>query len=144
MLPSEKDDFPPWGKRRFVIPLRTYSGVVVYKRKKHWFKMRDATRIMDKLAPPEDGTIEKDQYADETWQEYIMRLLKEATIKMMEKLLPFFDEKVVAKIYDWAYQLLASIFRINVDWKYFQYESINLIYLLANQVGIEVTLKIPQ
>ncbi len=143
MLPTESDDFPPWGKRLRVIPKQTWSGKVTYNRKKHWFKIRDATRIMDKLVPPEDGITEKDQLFGETWQDYVMRLLREATIKMMEKLLPFFDANVVRKTYDWFYQLFAFLLRINVEPDYLKIETAQLIQALAATVGLDVTIKIP-
>jgi len=92
------DNFPPWGKRDRIVPLRTYSGKVVYRRKVHYFKMEDATRILAKVSPPND--------ADDTWFVHVIRLLREATISMLSRLLPFLPRGALEEIYLMVYEII--------------------------------------
>lgn len=95
------DDYPPWGKRERIVPLRTYSGRIVYPRKVHTFTERDVARIMAKISPPDN--------ADNSWYGKVIQAIKDATISMLERLLPFMGEKEVVAIYDWAYDIVDKI-----------------------------------
>lgn len=95
------DDYPPWGKRVRVVPLRTYSGTVVYKRKVHRWTERDLARIMAKISPPDT--------ADDSWMARLVATLKSATVAMLERLLPYLTEDEVVDIYDWAYNIVETV-----------------------------------
>jgi len=43
------DDPKPWSARVRVVPMRTYSGRVVYDRKEHYFTAADLARITSKV-----------------------------------------------------------------------------------------------
>jgi hypothetical protein len=71
MIPAEKDQAVPWSLRERVVPLRTYSGRVVYDRDKHFFTARDLERIADKAKS--DGKKPKDFSA---WERLLRALWK--------------------------------------------------------------------
>jgi len=95
------DDYPPWGKRVRAVPLRTYSGKVVYKRKVHRWTERDLVRIMAKISPPDN--------ADDSWMARLVAALRSATLAMLERLLPYLSEKDVVDLYDWAYNIVETV-----------------------------------
>lgn len=95
------DDYPPWGKRVRVVPLRTYSGKVVYNRKAHHWSDRDLARIMAKISPPDT--------ADDSWMARLITTLKNSTLEMLERLLPYLTEKEVVDLYDWAYNIVEAV-----------------------------------
>lgn len=95
------DDFPPWGKRTRLMPQRTYSGVVVYKRKVHRFTMADVSRIMAKVQPS-DGD-------DDSWYEKVIMALREATMAMLGRILPFLGEGAIIALYDMVYDIVEKV-----------------------------------
>lgn len=95
------DDYPPWGKRTRIMPIKTYSGRVVYNRKMHPFSERDIVRIMGKISPPDN--------ADDRWFEKVVQALRRATLEMLGRLLPFFGEEEVIAVYDWAYDMVEKV-----------------------------------
>lgn len=123
----------PWTYRKRVIPLRTYSGKVVHRRKKHLFSPRDAARIIEKLEPPEEEA--------DGWAVAVMRALRQATIAMLEKILFFLDSESVEQIYDFGIQLLDILFRVE-EGREERRDRIRLAIIhLAEMEGFEIKFK---
>lgn len=125
----------PWGNRRYFEPKRTYSGKVIYKRKPHLFTTKDAERIIDKInwGGQTGNTDDLKKF---------LQLLKDLSLKMLEKILWFLDEDQVRGLYDWIYIMLGKIF--NVDTSYMlpnRNKMEDLIYLLASKARLDVTIK---
>lgn len=95
------NNFPPWGKRQHIVPLRTYSGKVVYNRPPHRWTERDIARVMAKVSPPDN--------ADDDWYEKVIMALRQATLEMLQRILPFLQEGEVVALYDWAYDLVEAV-----------------------------------
>jgi len=116
------------------MPLRTYSGRIVYDRKPHYFTMRDAERILAKIEPPEAAEVD-------SWVNSVFKFLRGATIAMLEKLLPFLDGRDVENFYQVVIEILDRFFRIDTDNEQLERAARSLIIGLANRFGIAVTLK---
>lgn len=124
----------PWSLRKRIVPLRTYCGRVVHDRQPHYFKIKDAQRILDKLQPPEADDAEK-------WSNSVLRFLRHATIVMLDKILPFLDTKDVENLYEVGVELLDRLFRIDADNKQLDFAARRLIQGIADRFGYTVTLK---
>jgi len=94
------DDYPPWGKRKRLVPLRTYSGRVVYARKKHAFTANDVARILRKIGPPDKLTP--------GWFEKIISILRDATLAMLNTLLPFLSSGETMALYDFVTEIIST------------------------------------
>lgn len=128
------DDYPPWGKRSRLVPLRTYSGKVVYRRKTHYFTVEDATRILQKVSPPDN--------ADDIWFERVIRLLREATISMLEKLLPFLPRGALEEIYLMVHGIIDKWFRsIGLTDENIREWAVKLINQLAMHAKLDVKIE---
>lgn len=92
------DDYPPWGRRKRVVPLRTYSGKVVYVRPVHHWSETDLARIMAKINPPDD--------AKPGWYGKVIRVLRDATVAMLQRLLPFMAPSEVEEVYEFVYDIV--------------------------------------
>jgi len=124
----------PWTYRNRVIPERTYSGRVVYNRKKHFFRVEDAERVLQKLVPPDD-------MLGDTWAEKVVEVLHRVTIDMMKRLMPLFPEYFTEKIYDWSIGLLDQLFRIPQEDARKESIARRLINFIASDAGLTVTIK---
>jgi len=127
------DDYPPWGKRARLVPLRTYSGRVVYDRPKHKFRAEDAARILRAIEPPDTP--------DSRWFDKIIQALQAATVAMLQRLLPLLSAGETWAIYDWINNLIASWFdSIGLDDEHVKRWSRGLIMQLASYTGAKVTI----
>lgn len=124
----------PWSLRKRALPIRTYSGRIVYNRKPHIFTLRDAERILQKIQPPE--AVEVD-----TWVSRIFSFLRTATIDMLDKLLPFLDGKDVENFYQACIEILDRLFRIDTDNERLERAARRMIIDLAGRFGLTVTIK---
>jgi hypothetical protein len=124
----------PWTYRERVLPLRTYSGRVVYNRKPHRFTMRDAERILAKIEPPEVAEVG-------SWVDSVFNFLRSATITMLEKLLPFLDGQDVENFYEICIEILDRFFRIDTDNIELERAARRMIINLADRFGLAVTIK---
>lgn len=93
----------PWTYRARIMPLRTYSGRVVYRRHKHTFMAKDAARILAKIqpAPNDDG---------EDWAHKVIAMLRAATIAMLERILYFLPDGLIEELYEWCIEMLDKLF----------------------------------
>lgn len=101
---------PPWSKKKRNVPLRTYSGEVVYKRPRKAFTQRDIERISEKVIidiPDETGF---------DWQRELILFLQRVTIRMLERILPFLTEETVEGLYYLVYQIVGKIFRVDTGY----------------------------
>jgi len=105
---------------------------VRYKRKKNYFKIEDAQRILAKIIPPEDA----DQ---DTWAKHVIRVLRESTIAMLSRVLWMLPEGRVQDLYDFCIDLLDKFFGVMPA---AEPSSIiaakQLIIFIADRVGISV------
>lgn len=127
----------PWTYRKRIVPLRTYSGRVVHDRKKHFFRVEDAERILGKIIPPENE-------AGDTWAQHVISVLRQATLAMLERILPFLSEYQVNEIYDFSVDLLDKFFRVaDRDSSTSQYRARKIIMYVADRANLVVTIKKP-
>ena len=115
------------------MPLRTYSGRVVYNRKPHRFTLRDAERILAKIEPPETAQVG-------TWVDSMFAFLRSATIAMLEKLLPFLDGRDVENFYEVCIEILDRFFMIDADNVQLEKAARRMIAGLADRFGLSVTI----
>jgi len=130
-------DFPkkrPWDMQVRTIPLRTYSGKVVRTRKKHYISIEDVVRIMNKINIP-------DETAPEDFVTTVIRLLRRASIAMIQRLLMFLDERAAAELYDWCDELLDKLFGINQGSDRRISQAKSLIITVATRAGIKIEFK---
>lgn len=135
----------PWTYSRDTLPIKVYSvramnrsgknGTlrVRYRRPKNYFKIEDAQRILAKVLPPPDQD-------GETWARKVIMVLREATIAMLSRILPFLPEGRVQALYDFCIDLLDKFFGVMPA---AQPSSViaakSLIIFIADRVGISVT-----
>lgn len=126
---------PPWSKQKRAVPLRTYSGDIVYKRSKHVWHVKDLERVAKKVeidVDPKDGD----------WLYTALQKIKDVTIMMLEKILPFLDESAIRTLYDWVYQILGKIFGVDTDYMLSnRSQAESIIYSLATKFRLDVTIK---
>jgi len=129
---------PPWSEQVRAVPLRTFSGSIVYKRKKHVWRMKDIERVV-KAAElfeenPPDG-----------WLKELLWKIKDVSIKLLEKILeqvPFLEGVEARELYDMIYIMLGKIFKVDTDWMNPNVSSgESLIYLIASKFNLDVTIK---
>lgn len=123
-----------WTEVKRAVPLRTYSGRVVYDRPKHVFTIRDATRILERLQPSqEESTLE--------WGEMVLRMLQQATISMLSRILYMLPPNVVSEIYFWAIGILDKFFQAEgYGSRTAKNRAIDLAYYAAGKGGFEIEL----
>lgn len=127
----------PWTYRARLVPLRTYSGRVVHRRRKHYFTVRDAARIMAKLEPPEDTD-------GNTWAQTVIATLRMATLAMLQRILFFLPPGVIGELYSWGIGILDGLFRqTQSDPAKTHQHAIQLIYYAAAKAGVVVTIEEP-
>lgn len=85
------------------MPLRTYSGRVVHRRRKHFFTARDAARILAKLEPPEKAD-------SSSWAQTVISTLRLATLGMLQRILWFLPPGVIGELYEWGIGILDNLF----------------------------------
>lgn len=135
----------PWTYSRDTLPIKVYSTRAMnrsgkgktlrvrYRRAKNRFKIEDAQRILAKVLPPPDQD-------GETWARKVIMVLREATIAMLSRILPFLPEGRVQALYDFCIDLLDKFFGVMPA---AQPSSViaakSLIIFIADRVGISVT-----
>lgn len=127
----------PWANRRLAIPRRTWTGKVVYPHppsRRHFWTIRDAERILDRLVPPdaEDPT---------SWADLVIETLRNATLKMMGKILFFLDKRTIEKIYEWCIAMLDRVFGQEETESDAKAAARRIIVYLADRTGLTVTIK---
>lgn len=128
------DDYPPWGKRARLVPLRTYSGRVVYPHKKHKFTAADAARIVRALEPPEN--------TNDGWFDRVIQVLQDATVAMLEKLLPFLSPIETRGLYDYVFAIIERWFvSVGLSDENIRRWARGLIVRIAELSGVTVTIK---
>lgn len=147
MYPSDRGQqkSEPWTYSRDTLPMTVYSRRAMvkcgrgrnlrprYRRKKHYFKITDAERIILKLLPDEHEN-------ENLWAQTIIDSLRKITITMLEKILFFIPETFVEGIYIYIIELLDKFFekggRENSKAKAY---AKSLIVRIADKVGLKVT-----
>lgn len=135
----------PWTYSRNSLPIKIYSTQAMnrsgknktlrprYRKKKNYFKIEDAERILVKLLPPEgaDG---------ETWARKVIRILRSATIMLLQRILPFLPEGRIQDLYDFCIDLLDKFFGVMPAAEPTTVIAARqLIMFIADRVGISVT-----
>jgi len=107
----------------------------VHDRKVHRFTISDATRILDKLVPPEDAL-------PRSWAQQIIEALKQATLSMLSRILWFLDESHVETLYDFGIRMLDHMFNIpKSDPVKDQWQARRIIQYVAGRAGLVVTIE---
>ena len=128
----ENDTFKPWSKRKRLIPDRTYSGKVIYKRKVHFFTQKDVDRVMQKFVI---------DTSDESWAERLIKSAISFLFIAMEKTMMFVDEDVLQFISMKLKEVVGMVFdameRLGlptglIGWNWIQW--------LAGITGLKITL----
>lgn len=132
-----KQPVKPWENRTRAVPLRTFSGRVVYKRKKHFFTAEDAARIIKKLEPPEDTS-------NPSWADILIETLKTATLVMLDRILWFLPPGVIEQIYQFGIGLLDKMFRIQPDVTVTRPYATSIIYEMASRAQLQVEISTPK
>jgi len=126
---------PPWSEQKRAVPLRTYSGSVVYKRNPHVWHMKDVERIAKKVEIDVDDR-------DPDWLYTALQKIKDVTLLMLGKILPFLDDDMIRSLYDFVYILLGKIFNVDTDYMLSnRNEAESIIYALASKFRLDVTIK---
>lgn len=127
---------PPWSEQKRAVPKRTWSGVVVYKKRKHAWTIKDVERIAKKV---EVVPVEDDPDVDWLW--LILQEIKKITIMMLEKIIPFLGDEEITSLYDLVYKLLGKLFDVDTSYMYRNpTEGERLIMNIAANMGYDVTL----
>lgn len=127
---------PPWSKQIRAVPLRTFSGQVVYKRKKHTWHMKDYERIGRFVEIDVDDS-------DIDWLRILVEYYKNATLTVLEKLLPFMDGESVEKMYSIVMDILGKVFNTS----YSEYmatppaDIYRIINAIAEKFRLDITIK---
>ena len=124
----------PWTYRARVVPLRTWSGRVVHRHRKHYFEVSDAARILAKLEPLGDE-------ASDDWARNIIATLRQATIYMLQRILPFLEKDSITAFYDWCIEMLDQFFMIDRTQEQKELLARRLIIQTADRAGLVVTIK---
>jgi len=124
----------PWTYRKRALPLRTYSGKVVYRHTKNRFTMRDVERILAKVEP-------KDTEDPDSWVDSVMAFLRGATIEMLRKLMPFLDRGEVEDFYSICIDILDQFFQIDAADEQMEGAARRLMVWLADRFGLTITIK---
>ena len=125
----------PWTFRKRILPLRTYSGRVVYNRRKHLFGIRDVSRIMAKIEP------ETEEEEGGGWQARLIEILREATLNMLARLLPFLEGDIIEDLYDFAIRLMDTMFQVFQSDENKRFYGVKAIQEIAARAAIDVTIK---
>ncbi len=103
------------------------------KTKKNYFKIEDAQRILAKVLPPEDED-------GETWARRVIMVLRQATIEMLSRILPFLPDGRVQDMYDFCIDLLDKFFGVMPAAEQTTVIAARqLIIFIADRIGISVT-----
>ncbi len=124
----------PWGKRKRVVPLQTWSGKVVHDRPRHKFSEKDVARIMKTLEPP-------DLTNASSWMNSVLNLLRWATIMLMNRILFFLDATVVDYLYEFAIDLLDKMFQVNAEDQLTRSKALHVMAHMAARADISYKLE---
>lgn len=134
----------PWTYSKSTLPIKTYSLLAMnhsgknkslrarYKRKKHFFKIEDAQRILVKVLPPEDEDGEE-------WARRVINILRDATLMMLDRILFFLPQTSIESLYEFCIGLLDRFFRQQSYESRNVFQAKQLILFIADKVGISVT-----
>ncbi len=125
----------PWTYRKRVLPLKTWSGRVVHDRRKHFFTIADVSRILARIIPPDSSTD------GSKWAAIVLQTLRDATLAMLDRILFFLDARSIEYLYDFGIGLLDRMFRIDQTESTSQLNARRLIIQIADQAGLQVTIK---
>lgn len=104
----------PWTYSRDEIPHQVFSKRALvkcgrgkylrpkYRRAKNYFKISDVTRILSKLSP-------KESEEPTSWSQNIIRVLRDATLAMLDRILVFLPSSVIEDGYVWAIGLIDRV-----------------------------------
>jgi len=137
----------PWTYSRGNLPTSVYTdrslikcGIgrpkrVKARRKKNYIKPTDVVRISKALRDP----ISADNVP--AWIRTIMDAMKDATLNMLEKIIPFLDNRSIQKLYDFVQEVGMKIFRLPADLSIKEGPALQVCRDIAWEAGFDVTFK---
>lgn len=137
----------PWTYSRNTLPIKVYSTLAMtnggknktlrarYRRKKNFMKIEDVQRLLARLIPPENQS-------PVTWSQKVILILKDSTIAMLERILPFLNSGQVNSLYEFCIELLDKLFGIaKPEESGGRIKATALIMYIADRAGLTVTIK---
>lgn len=137
----------PWTYSRNELPHSLYSrlGLVKcgkdkplrprYRRKRNSMKIEDVQRILARLIPPETES-------ELSWSQKVILILKDSTLDMMDKILPWLTSDQVNTLYEFCIGLLDKLFGVATpDQPSGRIRATALIMYIADRAGLTVTIK---
>lgn len=133
MLPDTAAQNPdhPWDRRLRATPLQTWSGRVVYQKKKSVWTTKDANRILNALVPPASD-IESD------WVRGVIKMLRAASLRMLGLILFWVPSDIIDEIYQWSIEILNRFFDIQDNQDYKKSYAKGLILYISNRAGVDI------
>ena len=138
----------PWTYSRNSLPVKVYSTLAMWKTgkngalrpryrktKKHLWRIEDAQRVIAKIVPPEDQD-------GEDWARHVVRVLRDATISMLSRILFFLPSSQIDELYEFVIGMLDKFFGVVPPQDSPSiFKAKQLILYVADRVGIGVTFK---
>ena len=135
----------PWTYSRDEIPHQVFSKRALvkcgknkplrprYRRAKNYFKIADVSRILAKINPkPEESSSD--------WTQNVINVLREATLRMLDRILFFLPPTVNESLYDWGIAMLDRVFNQVSDTSQKERAVKSAIIYLAQTVSLTVTI----
>lgn len=125
----------PWSEQKRAKPLKTWSGEVVYKRRKHVWHIKDAERIAKNVEIDIDDS-------EPDWLRLFIERIKQLAISLLGKVLPFLGGDQVAWVYEIVEDFLLETFKIDTTFMDTPPPSVNrIIEYLALKWNLTITVK---
>lgn len=125
----------PWTYRKRIVPRKTWSGRVLYRKRARFWKIEDVQRIIAKLdMPPETED-------SSGWAALVIATLRSATLGMLDKLLWFMDSGSIEQLYEFGIGILDHMFGIDQAPSRIEGNARRLIIQIADRAGLTVTIK---
>ncbi len=137
----------PWTYSRNNLPTVVYTDKSLIKcgigrprrvkarRKKNYIKPSDVVRISRAVHDPISG----DNLP--AWIRTILEAMKDATLAMLEKLIPFLDNATILKLYNFVQEIGMKIFGLPADMQLKEGPLLQICREIAWEAGFEVTFK---
>ena len=140
----------PWTYSRKNLPIRVYSDRSLVKcgknrpkrtkarRKKHNFSMADAERIIHVVLAQEAPSVDGLTFANK-----LLLFMQDTTQFLMQKIIPFLDDKMARDLYWFIHENVAKFFHLPLNRPTMQSRAVYLCQTIADSVGLQITFPKP-